>query len=113
VHPVVELALAGAATVEIEYTGGLEVLTPAERVEPGDPSEALRVLDFRQVDRNFVATVEGVPGVTYTLALRSGVRVRSVTGAELVEQSAERVQLRVRLPPSSAPFVRRELIVRL
>jgi glycogen debranching enzyme len=112
VHNVVELNVATAATVELEYSGGIEVVTPTERVDAGDTSEALHVLDVQRLERNYSLMVEGLPGVTYSLALRAGVRVRSVTGAELVEQTAERVQIRFRMAPSNAAYVRREIILR-
>jgi hypothetical protein len=112
VHNVIELSVASAATVELEYSGGIEVVMTTERVDPGDTSEAMRVLDLRRLERNYSLMVEGLPGVTYTLALRAGVRVRSVTGAELVDQTAERVQIRFRMAPSNATFVRREIILR-
>jgi hypothetical protein len=112
VHNVIELSVGSAATVELEYSGGIEVVMPTERVDPGDTSEALHVLDLQRLERNYSLMVEGLPGVTYTLALRTGVRVRSVTGAELVDQTAERVLIRFRMAPSNAAFVRREIILR-
>ena len=112
VHSVVELNVGAEAIVDVEYAGGIHVVIPAERVDPGDRSEALRVLDLRRYDSNYALVVEGLPGTTYTLALRSGVRLRSVSGAELVEQTDDRVQLRFRMPPSNAAFVRRDIILR-
>jgi hypothetical protein len=113
VHPVIEVPLSGSATIEIEYTGGLEVITASERLDIGSRSEALKVLDFRRADRGYVVLVEGLSGGIYNLALRAGARVRTVTGAELLEQTAERVQLRVRMPLGNPGYVRREIIVRM
>ena len=113
VHPVIEVPLSGSATIEIEYTGGLEVITASERLDIGSRSEALRVLDFRRADRGYVLLVEGLAGGIYNLALRPGARIRAVTGAELLEQTAERVQLRIRMPLGGPAVVRREIIVRM
>jgi hypothetical protein len=113
VHPVIEVPLSGSAAIEIEYTGGLEVITQSERLDTGSRSEALKVLDLRRADRGYVVLVEGLAGGIYTLALRPGARVRTVTGAELLEQAAERVQLRVRMPLGNPGHVRREIIVRM
>jgi hypothetical protein len=112
VHPVVELTLLASAEVQIEYEGGMEVVTPLETLQTGDASSALKVLDFRQRERDYVAEVEGVPGSTYTLTFKSALRVRSVVNAELLEQNGERVQVRFRFDLGPAPFARREIRIR-
>lgn len=112
VHPIVELSLESSAEVEIEYDGGMEVVTPTEPLDVGDRSTALKVLDFTQNERDYVVQVEGASGGTYLLGLRAGLRVRSVIGAELVEQSGDRVQLRIKFGTGPALFARSEIRIR-
>ena len=113
VHAMVELTLAAAAEIEIEYDGGLEVNSPTESLEIGDRSSALKVLDFYRSGQDYVLLIEGVPGASYALGLRAESRVRSVTGAEIVEQANQRLQLRVRFGAGSTPFARREIRLRI
>ncbi|MGH7468741.1 MAG: hypothetical protein ACRENP_12355 [Longimicrobiales bacterium] len=111
-HAVVEVPLIAEAEIEIEYRGGFEVIAGNEPYDIGDPSNTLRVLDFRRDAAELVVLVEGVPAATYLLRLRAETRVRSVTGAEIVEQTGDRLQLRVRFGAAMTPFARREIRIR-
>jgi hypothetical protein len=112
VHAMIELTLSAAAEIEIEYDGGIEVSAPEETLRLGDPSTALRVLDFRRDGRDYVLLVEGTGTNTYSLELRAETRVRSVTGADLVSQANQRVQLRLQTAAATAQVVRREIRIR-
>ena len=112
VHAIVELPLTSAAEVEIEYTGGLEVSAPIETIEIGDQSSGLRVLDFVREGRDYILLVEGQPAATYSLTLRSEVRVRSVSGADIVDQGGQRLVLRLRIGTAAATVGRREIRIR-
>ena len=112
VHAVVEVPLGAAAEIEIDYEGGLSPIAPAERMEPGDRSTGVRILDFTTEARDYVLVAEAAAGSTQTIAVRPESRIRSVAGAELLEQSAERALLRVRFD-GTTPHVRREIRVRL
>jgi hypothetical protein len=112
VHAIVELSLSSEAEIEIEYTGGLDVSAPAETIEIGDRSSGLRVLDFLRDGRDYVVLVEGEPAATYTLTFRSEVRVRSVSGADLVDQGGQRLVLRLRIGTAAAAIGRREIRIR-
>ena len=112
VHVIVELPLSSAAEIEIEYTGGLEVSAPAETIEIGDRSSGLRVLDFLREGRDYVVLVEGEPAATYTLTFRSEIRVRSVSGADIVDQGGQRLVLRLRIGTAAAAIGRREIRIR-
>lgn len=112
VHAVVELQLAGSSEIEIDYSGGIEVLAPPEQVDMGDASSELRVLDFRRSQREYLITTEGPAGSSATLVLRAESRVRSLVGAEIVEQNAERLVVRIRLPVGAAAITRREVRLR-
>jgi hypothetical protein len=112
VHAVTELELVSEAEVDIEYSGGIEVLPPSERVQPGDRSTALKVLDFRRVGSEFTILVEGVPAGSYLLSLRTRTRVRGVSGADVIEHTRERMHLRVRFGAGLSPFARKEIRIR-
>ena len=112
VHAVVELQLTGSSEIEIDYNGGIEVLAPAERVEIGDASTEFKVIDFTRVQRDYLLTVDGPAGSTSMLVLRAETRVRSVVGAELIEQVGERLVLRIRLPAARSAITRREVRLR-
>jgi hypothetical protein len=111
-HAVVEVPLLTDAEVEIEYRGGFEVSMVRPTYEIGDASSTLRVLDFRRDGTDMLVLVEGVPTATYALRLRAETRVRSVTGAEIVEQSNNTLQLRVRFGAAAVPLARREIRLR-
>lgn len=97
-HAVADVTLLRDAHVEFHYAGGIEVMGPPERVEPGDASRDLKVLDFRREGREYLILVEGVAGESYVLQLRAETTVRSAIGADSFEQGDERITLRVTLP---------------
>ncbi|HZD05909.1 MAG TPA: hypothetical protein VE173_13365, partial [Longimicrobiales bacterium] len=64
----VELSLDGAPrTVEVAWSGGLEVVPPRIDLVPGQESRGLRVVDFTAEDEGWVLTVEGDVGRDYGL----------------------------------------------
>jgi hypothetical protein len=109
VHAVVEVQLLTDAEVEIEFQGGMEVVAPETDHRLGAASSGLRVLDFRKEGSDFIALVEGAPAGSHALTLRSDLRVRTVSGAELVQQLGDRVVLRVRFGAAVTPVARREI----
>jgi hypothetical protein len=111
VHAVVEVQLLTDAEIEIEYQGGLEISTTEPEQQIGAAARALRVLDVRREGSQIIILVEGVPAATYVLGLRSEARLRTVMGAELVQQQADRVWLRVRFGAAMTPVARREIRV--
>ena len=111
VHPVAELRLVRDAEVEFHYDGGLEVIAPPERVDVGEASHELKVLDWRRDNREYVLTVEGVAGSAYTALLRADDKVRSVQGSDSFDQDNDRVQIRVSMPAGTG-FTRKVLRIR-
>jgi hypothetical protein len=109
IHAVVELQLKDEAEIDIEYSGGMEISAPPDALETGNQATALRVLDFRRDGDTFVILVEGVPTASYLLGLRVESRVRSVSGAQIAEQTGDRLQLRIRFGPGDTPFLRKEI----
>jgi hypothetical protein len=115
VHATVEVALGSSATVEIRSRGGMEVVAPDERLDVGDASHALRVLDFRRDGNAYVIDVEGLAGREYELELIAGAGVETgrlaITGADRVAAEGERLRLQVRLPAGAVGYVKREIRV--
>ncbi len=109
VHPLVELELEDEALVEIEFRGGVEVVPPEERLRLGQPSQGLRILDFRREGRDFVLLLEGIAGRGYPLELRTPERIRGLRGATLAERTGERATLRVEFPAGAGEYVRAEV----
>lgn len=111
-HGVADVTLIRDAQVEFHYEGGLDVIAPVERVEIGDASADLKVLDFRREARDYVVTIEGLAGTAYTLQMRAQGRVRQVQGSDSFEQNDQRVSIRTTLPAGKG-FVRSTLRIRL
>ncbi len=59
ISPAFETSLADSAAVDIQFSGGAELVPQQTRPEPGDPSRGLRLLDWRQEHGRYIATVEG------------------------------------------------------
>jgi hypothetical protein len=112
VHPVVELSLTDEADVDIDYAGGAEIIAPAERVDVGQGASALHVIDFTRQGQDYLVDVEGLAGTTYGLQVRTGGRAHVVAGAEVLEQTDQRLSLRLTMP-AGAGYVRREVRFRL
>jgi hypothetical protein len=55
----VATTVTGVTSVEIRFHGGAELVPQETRPLPGDESRGLRLLDWRQEQGRFVATVEG------------------------------------------------------
>lgn len=111
-HGVAEVQLARDAQVEFHYSGGLEVITPLERVDVGDSSHEPRVLDFRRDGREYIVVLEGAAGSTHTLQLRAEARVRAVHGSDGFEQIDERVEAPITMPAGEG-FVRKTVRIRI
>ncbi|HEX7120272.1 MAG TPA: GH116 family glycosyl hydrolase [Longimicrobiales bacterium] len=107
VHPVVELALIDEAIVEIEFSGGVEVVPPTERLRLGQPSQGLRVLDFRRERGDYVLLLEGIAGRSYPLELRTEARIRNVRGATLAGQGERTATLVIDFPAGEPGGYRR------
>lgn len=110
-HGVANVALSRDAQIEFHYAGGMEIVTPAERVDIGDASTDLRVIEFRREGRDYIAIVEGMAGTKYSLQLRSETSIRNAVGADSFEQDGESLVLRVTLPAGSG-FTRRTVRMR-
>jgi hypothetical protein len=109
VHASIELPLRDSVTLEFEYAGGAEVATPEESIEVGQPSMALRVLDFRQSGSGYSATLEGLPGREYELVIHSRAELVAVQGADRVERRGSMHHLRVLIPGGGPAYRRHEV----
>jgi glycogen debranching enzyme len=108
VHPVVELTVDDQAQVEIEYSGGVEVLAPAETVKVGDSPASARILDFRKDGDEYLLLVEGLSGRRYDIMLRAG-GVAAVQRATVLPAASGLVRLGVDIPASPAEYGRVEV----
>lgn len=59
VSPSFETSVSDSSRVVIRFRDGAELVAQQTRPMPGDPSRGLRLLDWRQEQGHFVATVEG------------------------------------------------------
>lgn len=64
------LALSGGESrVSLRWTGGLAVVPPTRRLEPGQESHGLRILHFGNAQGGWMITLEGEAGQTYQVDL--------------------------------------------
>jgi hypothetical protein len=109
VHAMVELTLESDARVEIEYSGGVEVLAPRETVQVGDSPSSLRVLDFRREGTEFVLLVEGQAGGRYDVWLRAQRPLQSVQGAAVLPPRDGHFGLAIDIPAGPGEYGRTEV----
>ena len=80
----VEAILRKQTVVEILWAGGIEVDVPSEPARIGDRTTSLKMLSCEPAGaKRLVMKVEGARGRTYSLRLRGGDRIQSVTGGKL------------------------------
>lgn len=84
-------------SLEVTWTGGLEVVPPAPVLTPGQTSSGVRVLDFGASGAGWTLTAEGNAGRRYELAL-VGEPVGRVEGAEVVGRTTEGTTIAVTFP---------------
>jgi len=89
----VPVALDGAEhLLEIEWTGGLEVIPPRIELRPGQRSAGLRIVDFLREGDAWRLTVEGSAGTTYRVGVKGEpVRVDAPTAENGMEAPTVRV----------------------
>jgi hypothetical protein len=112
VHAVVELSLVDELDVDIDYAGGADIVAPTERVEVGQGSSVLHIIDFTHQGQDYLVEVEGSAGDAYGLQMRTGARLRVMSGADVLEQTDQRAALRLTMP-AGAGYVRKEVRFRL
>ena len=109
VHALAEVELTDEATIEYEYSDGVEVLAQQEDVRVGDSSASLRILDFRREGRDYLVLVEGRTGAAYDVVFRTQHALRNVQGATAAGGRAGFPRLRVRIPAGAAEHGRAEI----
>lgn len=110
-HATAEVVLTRDVEVAFHYDGGLEVAAAAERVDIGDGSTELRIIDFQKEARAYVLTLEGLAGSQYLVSLRAAGRVRAALGSDSFEQTDERVTVRTTMPAGTG-YVRKSVRIR-
>jgi len=94
--------------VRYRWTGGLAVEPPTNRLEPGQTSRGIRILDFRTPDdarAGWMLTVEGERGQTYDVRL-IGVPV-TAEGAQVTSTAGTATTLSVTIPGDGGRAVHR------
>lgn len=86
--------------IEFEWTGGLQVEPPTVPLQPGQPSQGLRILDYRYARGRWVALVEGTAGRTYAVRFH-GEAISRVDGAEVVRRDGPVTTIAVTIPTGS------------
>jgi hypothetical protein len=84
-------------TLEVTWTGGLEVEPPRVSLTPGQASSGIRVLDFGALRGGWTLVVEGLAGQRYEIAL-VGERLGGVEGAEVVRRDGDVNTIAVTFP---------------
>jgi len=78
--------------IEIEWTGGLEVIPPRIDLSPGQRSAGLRIIDFYREGDAWRLSVEGSAGKTYTVGVKGEpVRADVLAADDGMETPAVRV----------------------
>jgi len=88
---------ASPTRVELRWAGGLVVEPPTVVLEPGQPSEGIRIIDYRFADDTWLLAVEGMAGRTYTLRLH-GEEFSQVEGAASVGHDGSVTTISVTIP---------------
>lgn len=88
---------ASPTRVELRWAGGLLVEPPTVVLEPGQPSEGIRIIDYRFEDDTWLLAVEGMAGRTYTLRLH-GEEFSRVEGAASVGRDGSVTTISVTIP---------------
>ena len=109
VHAIVTVALLDSTVVNVSFQGGVEVLTPAESLEVGQPDGALRILDFRRDGATCTVLAEGLAGRSYELVVRSASSPGSVQGARPAVQRDGHWVMPLLLAGAAGTRVRREI----
>ena len=92
-------------TLVVAWTGGLEVVPPRPRLEPGQASTGLRILDFSFDGRRWTLEVEGEAGRSYTVQLVGEPVTASEIGAgeaTSVRSEGSQTELELTFPPGPA-----------
>jgi hypothetical protein len=86
VSPEFTVSVRGNAGIELQvrYHGGAELVPADVRAQPGDPVKGPRLVDWRQENGTFVATVEGMG--TQTFQVRSEAALRAESGGRITER---------------------------
>jgi glycogen debranching enzyme len=84
-------------SVSVGWTGGLSVEHPAPTLDPGQGSDALKVLDFDYVSGSWDLLVEGTAGRTYDVRIY-GESFTRVAGGNIIERQDGVTTIAVTVP---------------
>ncbi len=83
VQPVLEIALTGSDSIEIDFEPTVEILPPAIETKTGDPDKGLKIIKLERAEKQLKLTLEGLAREVYRLGLTHPELVASVQGAKL------------------------------
>jgi hypothetical protein len=92
-------------TLDVFWTGGLEVEPPHVDLVPGQTSHGLRVLDFRAARNGWTLVVEGSAGRSYEITVL-GTTVGHADGASVLQHDGARTVLQLAFPPGGGRITR-------
>jgi hypothetical protein len=111
----VRVALAGTfLTTErilVRYRPGIEILPVQDPLQPGDPSQRLRIIDTRFEGRTYTARVQGLSGRRYRVRLEVPFEVVAIEGAREVGRDGPARVLEVDVPGGPDPWTHADVAV--
>ena len=87
VSPSFELPVTRTSRVVVQSRGGAELVPQQTKPRPGDASTGLRLVDWREENARFVATVEGSGAQQFRV--RSGLVLRAVEGGTIISRDGD------------------------
>jgi hypothetical protein len=100
------------STVVFEHEGGTDVFAQPEELEPGAASRGLRILRSRADAEALRLLVEGLPGRTYRIGVRTTRALGETEGVE-VDRRDGGAELALRFDGPAGAYARREVAVPL
>lgn len=111
----VDFELSGKATVVIEYEGGIGIVPPEPRPEPGQRTTSLKIIrvehDAAKASREINLTLAGLGGRTYSLDLVTTVANLAAEGAT-VKKTEDGYRLEISFEGPGTEYVTRQIRLR-
>ena len=97
VSPEFAVRVVGTMEIQVRFRGGAELVPADVRPRPGDPVTGPRLVDWRQENGSFVATVEGAGRQRFFV--RSDAPLRAESGGRITQRSGALNTVEVDLSP--------------
>ncbi|MBN1199522.1 MAG: hypothetical protein JXA23_09240 [Bacteroidales bacterium] len=107
-----DILLKGTASIEIDYAGGISVLSQIPSPGPGDLPEGLRIIDTYQKGDQYIIDLEGLAGRSDTLSVWSYYPIiESVEGASFISQKNSTTNFVVDFPAGDRKYSRKTITI--